>query len=517
LAATGYRPPEDVQSVTTVPPKKKPLLPRAGDVVRYYDLDGGKAKGQVLVGKISFISPDLSTPNGWKVELTELEDVGEGYYAEYSSTKRSWKKTTRDLPDVSPVAASFVRNESAFKVPIDRLTGGPKARAEQYDLDAFTGPVSDFSPQSQTILEADAVLYKELKGRLLRYAAISGLAGTLIADVSQGGDFAAVYGAGFVSSLGYLFLLSLKTDSLATTGPMSKLAQNVSALRFVMPLLVFVGVALYNQSLGDANPAGGSMFSSVTSRQFAAAILGFLTYRLPLFGIQLQGAFSGDDDDNNKEGLTLPGSAGIALQMVTQDSPVAEITTAVTADLPTVLLISGPQATGRSALVEELVSTDDRFTRPKMVDRVVEGASFERLEQRDEFLSITEKGRYGLTKENLLESAKDVGTKQVVVLDADVPLAQEITKIAGLRVVGVWVGLESVKEFEGRLSAALADGSLSTPEGETAASVTRARLKEIVKEIEYGLSSGIFEFTVLNKDPKESLRQLKEAGAYCFK
>ena len=253
------------------------------------------------MGKISFISPDLSTPNGWKVELTELEDVGEGYYAEYSSTKRSWKKTTRDLPDVSPVAASFVRNESAFKVPIDRLTGGPKARAEQYDLDAFTGPVSDFSPQSQTILEADAVLYKELKGRLLRYAAISGLAGTLIADVSQGGDFAAVYGAGFVSSLGYLFLLSLKTDSLATTGPMSKLAQNVSALRFVMPLLVFVGVALYNQSLGDANPAGGSMFSSVTSRQFAAAILGFLTYRLPLFGIQLQGAFSGDDDDNSNQ------------------------------------------------------------------------------------------------------------------------------------------------------------------------------------------------------------------------
>jgi guanylate kinase len=502
-----------------VPPKKKPLLPRAGDVVRYYDLDGGKAKGQVLVGKISFISPDLSSPNSWMVELTELEDVGDGYYAEYSSTKRSWKKTTRSLADVSPVAASFVRNESAFKVPIDRLTGGPKARAQQYDLEAFTGPVNDFSPASQTILEADLVLYQDLKGRLLRYAAITGLAGTLIADVSQGGDFAAVYGAGFAASLGYLFLLSLKTDSLATTGPMSKLAQNVSTLRFVMPLLVLVGVALYNQSLGDVNPAGGSMFSSVTSRQFAAAVLGFLTYRLPLFGIQLQDAFAGDDD--NKEGLTLPGSAGIALQMVTQDSPVAEISTAaansVAADLPTVLLISGPQATGRSALVEELVTTDDRFTRPKLVDRVAEGAIFERLEQRDEFLTITDQGRYGLTKENLLQSAKTVGAKQVVVLDADVPLAQEITKIAGLRVVGVWVGLESVKEFEGRLSTALANGSLSTPEGETAASVTRARLKEIVKEIEYGLSSGIFEFTVLNKDPKESLRQLKEAGAYCFK
>jgi hypothetical protein len=71
--------------------------PRIGNVVRYYDVDGGRADSQVLVGKISLIqsitssSPSSSSPslssslsssdgtNRWLVEVIELEDVGDGY------------------------------------------------------------------------------------------------------------------------------------------------------------------------------------------------------------------------------------------------------------------------------------------------------------------------------------------------------------------------------------------------------------------------------------------------------
>ena len=83
--------------------------------------------------------------------------------------------------------------------------------------------------------------------------------------------------------------------------------------------------------------------------------------------------------------------------------------------------------------------------------------------------------------------------------------------------IGVWVGLNSVSEFEQRLQDEIASGKIVVPEDETEESVLRARIREIVSEIEFGLSSGIFEFTILNEDPNQSLKELKEAAGYCFK
>ena len=511
---SGYVPPEKSNLAT----KKPALLPRPGDIVRFYDLDGGNARGQVLIGKLSYISTKIGKERAWTAEITELEDVGEGYYADYGSRKRQWKRTTRDLSAVSPVSASFVRSENAYKIPTSAETGLPKVRAETYDLDQYPGPVAMAAESvNQDVVQADAVLYNALKGRLFRYAALSGLMGTLIADLTKGTEFAVIYAAGFAASLVYLFLLSLKTDTLAGGGD-NGFAQKISNLRFGMPVLVIFAVALYNQSLGDTNPVGtsGILLKYVTAEQFAAAVVGFLTYRLPLFVVQIQSAFETDGD----AGVTLPGSAGIALQMIAQDSPVATPTSTTTSsleDLPTVLLISGPQATGRSELVQQLVATDDRFIKPTFVDNVQDAATYERLDQRSELLTVVD-GRYGLTASNLIASAKKAATSdKVVVVDADVPLAQQLTKVAGLRLVGVWVGLDSVQDFETRLNADIATGMIRIPDDETAESVIRARIKEIVKEIEYGLSSGIFEFTVLNRDPAASVQQLQRAGSYCFK
>ena len=68
----------------------------------------------------------------------------------------------------------------------------------------------------------------------------------------------------------------------------AKLGSNVSNLRFVFPALVLVGVALNNVMSGDSNPVDTpGIFSTVTPEQFGAAMIGFLTYRVPLFVSQL--------------------------------------------------------------------------------------------------------------------------------------------------------------------------------------------------------------------------------------
>jgi hypothetical protein len=98
--------------------------PRIGDVVRYYNVDGGRANGQVLVGKISLIqsitssSPSSSFPslllssslspsngtNRWLVEVIEQEDVGDGYYVEYPYRKRPLPALCK-LEDLTPLPA----------------------------------------------------------------------------------------------------------------------------------------------------------------------------------------------------------------------------------------------------------------------------------------------------------------------------------------------------------------------------------------------------------------------------
>jgi guanylate kinase len=188
------------------------------------------------------------------------------------------------------------------------------------------------------------------------------------------------------------------------------------------------------------------------------------------------------------------------------------------AQVATILLVSGPQATGRSKLVQRFIEGGKgRFVQASMVDRVQEAAKFERLFLRDEFLSVDATERYGLTKDAILSAAKQCGPDSVVVVDSDVKLAKKLAKVGGLRLVGVWVALNSVAEFEKRLDAMINDGSIPVPEDEDRESVIRARIREIVEEITFGISSGIFEFTIINQDEDESLRQLEEAAGYCFK
>ena len=516
-------------------PTKKPLYPKSGDIVRYYDIDGGKADGQVLVGKIAYIQQVLgpgsdsasssSSPSStWAVELVQLEDVGDGFYAEYSSRHaRSSKKAMRPLSQVAPIAASWVRSEAAYKVP--RRDGGSSivVRAEQYTIDSYPGPFVGENAVDETVVQADAQVYAALKGKLLREAVLLSVAGTIVADLTKGPQDAAIYAAGAGAGVAYLFLLSIKTDTLGSLE--SKMGSNISNLRFFTPLLVFVMVALYNKLiLGDASPvsASNNMFTTISPEQFGAIVIGFLTYRVPLFANQIS--------DLWKEGQgILPGSVGMAMNLAKQQQTVDDkkgATASATAsagggDLKTVLVVSGPQAAGRSELVQKLIAEGEgRFLAPTMVDRIEQGAKFEFLESRDELLTVDNTGRFGITKEGILKadgSTASSDSEAVVVVDATVDTVKKLRKIPGIRLVGVWVGLDATEKFEARLKAQLESGEIVLPEGEDEPSFLRAKIKDIVKDIEYGIVSGVFEFTILNDDIESSMEQLRDAAEYCFK
>lgn len=491
--------------------KRPPLYPRAGDIVRYFDMDGGEERGQVLVGKISFLQKQLGQTNNWMVELTELDNVGDGYYAEYPSRLRNRKKTMRSLEQISPIAASFVRSENAFKVP-RTLEGIPAVRAEQYDIEGYEGPFASDNAPDKTVIENDGQVYTALKIRLIRNAAIAGVIGTLVADLLKGTQDALIYAAGAAAGVAYLFFLSIKTDTVGSQN--AKLGQNVSNLRFVLPVVVVTGVALYNKSLGDANPIASSNpspFQTITTEQFAAVVIGFLTYRIPLF-LDRIADFLGTDSEGD---MVLPGSAGVAMKLA-QNKEESRSVILSAGVLTPILLVSGPPAAGRSSLVKQLIAEGNgRFVEPKRVDAMSDGATFERLETKDKLLQVDPTGRYGVTKEGILTAG--TAGESVVVVDADVDLAKKLTKISGARLIGVWVGLDSVDKFESRLKEQIQIGQVQIPPDETEESVIRAKIREIVKDIEYGIVSGIFEFTILNDNPDVSIKELKAAAEYCFK
>lgn len=522
--ASKYSPPSDLDETTNTTTKTLPT-PKIGDVVRYYDIDGGKSDGQILVGKISLVqsmktssssnnsaSSTIDGTNKWLVEIAEMEDVGDGYYAEYPYRKRP-RPALRKLENIAPLPASYVRTEDAYKIPIDRATGCPLPSYASYDLVRYEGP--DALLINDDVVAADGLEYERIKFILLRDTAIAGIAGTIFVELFKGTEAAVVYAGGALAGVAYLFFLGIKTDTL---GGDSRLGSNVSNVRFLFPVGILVAVASYNVMRGNANPVSSpGMFSLVTPGQFGEAMIGFLTYRIPLFVRQLFPVASETLVDS------MPGSAAMAVRLAS-DVNKSKVTTSIIPstfdrndNLVTILLVSGPQGTGKTTLVNRLLKEDDRFLRPNYIDRVSDGVKFERLESRGEFLDMDATGRYGLSNDGLLEAAKEAkSTAKVVVVDADVKLAKKLVTLTGTRLVGVWIGLDNINKFESQLRAKIVSEDNVIPDGETEEAVLRARVRQAVKDIEFGVVSGVFDFTILNEDVEDSVRQLKEAANYCF-
>lgn len=177
---------ESSPGLSKISEKVSPELPfiKLGDIVRYYDLDGGQEKGQILVGKATYVyeklASDLKEKNGskeWNVEIEELEDMGQGHYSENSS--RNARQVVRNLKDLSPVMATYERSSDSYKISkaINPSTGKmePLAIFERYNLDGFEVP-------TKKPIVAQEVQHKtvEIRGDVMGYALFAGLAAAVL-------------------------------------------------------------------------------------------------------------------------------------------------------------------------------------------------------------------------------------------------------------------------------------------------------------------------------------------------
>jgi guanylate kinase len=165
---------------------------------------------------------------------------------------------------------------------------------------------------------------------------------------------------------------------------------------------------------------------------------------------------------------------------------------------------------------------DGRFVLPRLIDKIADGPRFEVMERRGQVLKMID-SRYALSLDGILNAVteeKDVKQHKVaVILDVDVDLARTLFKeLSGkAKIIGVWVGLDSLDKLKDRLKAKLASTAIPFPPGETEETYIRAKIRKVIKDIEFGVVSGMFDFTILNDDFDVSLAELKEAAKYCFK
>jgi len=292
----------------------------------------------------------------------------------------------------------------------------------------------------------------------------------------------------------------------------AKLGNSISNVRFALPIFALLSVSIKNIISGDAN-IESSLFSTVSAEQFGCIILGFLTYRVPLFLRRIQEGFSDVGATN------LPGSAGVAASLLSgADADLSASNILIDEVLKPVLLVSGPPGTDKTALINKLIEdSDGKFVRPILNDRLLEGAKFEFMEGRGEFFEVTKLGRFGLSKDNILNSA-DPEKGEVVVIDADTKLAKKISSnLSGARIIGVWFSLDSVDKFKEKLQDQIDSGKLKVPMDEDADQFLRAKRREVVADIEYGVVSDLFDFMIVSDDFDSCYKQLENAAGFCFR
>lgn len=100
---------------------------------------------------------------------------------------------------------------------------------------------------------------------------------------------------------------------------------------------------------------------------------------------------------------------------------------------------------------------------------------------------------------------------QVCVVDADMALVKALTNVGDLALIGVWVSLDSIEAIEERIRTTLISVGAAKDSSTLEADV-RGMVRQAVEDIEYGVMSGVFDFTVINNsDEQESMETVRRA------
>ncbi|CAM9101924.1 unnamed protein product [Chrysoparadoxa australica] len=486
--------------------------PKIGDVVRYE----GKWKEELNVGEVRNLQW-IEGRQQWIADVLPLKEIGENEYRR----ERGARSMVQDVSELRPMRAFYVRSANAFKVMTNKANEVLYV-STGYDLEGFKLPEVEINLEQ---LAVDLQEYEDLKTRLLQDTLLFGGFGAACAGLVLGLEEGLVFGLGALGSALYVTRLGAAADSVGTEkkvgaekkGPLQMLTENA---RFGVPVAL-VGV------LAAANfirhPESVSFLQLVPKEQFGAAMLGFLSsYRLPLLYREVTGSLAPGELME-----LVPGSLGQGRKLLTDlrnedDATVAAaVAGRASSKLSPILVVSGPAGLGAEQLVDNLKQETAGLKSPVWcTDRPAKGTEedgreffflepikFDTMKARGEFLVCKEEDgvQYGLKPQDVVNSSQP---GQPSVIAADTELARKLFQLDGITTVGVWVSLNSLAAIQERLRSNMAAAGVPADEVD---GLLRGQTKKVIDDIEFGVTSGAFDFTVINEDDAVSMEKMRRA------
>jgi len=441
---------------------------------------------------------------------------------------------------------SICRNESITRLSSPApASEGTAAKARQ-DSTASGSMQPTVTAQRATRIAQ----YEQMKRDSFTDSAIVGLVGAVFAFLSSGIPAALGLVLGVVAGSLYLTLLHRDVDALSSRQTPLDMFNLLRIARLLVPLflVLFLGVQTALSMGVDVWLEGlrwepAKNFTGFVSPPLLyGALLGYI---LPTLTLQLRGLASAVPEVRDLVGA-LPGSVGVAVKY-SQDADKRKASSQAkgpAAKVVPVLLVSGPRGCGKSTLVQRLTESDPRFSEPEWIATgggSTSGAgSKHELVSEAEFKELQESGSLavsyrpydddgetidlGLPALAVLAAAAEKGA---CVLDVDPPTARTLLSYTWdralataspdekleLRFVTVWVSLSTLdavmERNRERLSASL--GTASAVDRQVAPLRAQA-----TSDIEWALTSGSFDFTVINEDRGKAEAEVIKAAKYCF-
>lgn len=335
--------------------------PRVGDVVSYE----GKWQDESSLGRIRDLQlrNDTDGNQQWFADVIPLkEGKSEAVYV----IDRDGKSTFEELIKLKPVRSFFVRAENGYRIAFrsnsttEVVMRAPKYRSVSSD---FTLPKVAVN---QEVRANDLAEYAQLKARLLKNTLLFGAVGAVGTSGAFGMDVGVPYMLGVVAGATYLFLLGKKTDSVGsnmvqgqetpapevgTTNMSSKLESYIVDGRLLTAVLLMAVLTKARPLLGGAD-FNAAQFRVITRGEYLGAVGGFLTYMVALIVTEVGGELRAEDVLS-----ILPGSIAEGFRQAKKAQGGEEEDNAPPPPVP-VVFVTGPRAAGRADIVTELLRRD---------------------------------------------------------------------------------------------------------------------------------------------------------------